>query len=124
MAQLPTNNHSDPTRKTKESTMPKIDHSIEINYCNSTHIWERQDPEKYISTTDIEIVGVSEDSEKPDIIIGKGQATRVRVGRAIDARESLFFIFDTDQGLVDAGCAIYQPDFQNFRALLRKRNLP
>lgn len=95
--------------------MPKINHSIEISYRNTTHIWEMQDPEKYVSTTCFEVVGVSEDSEKPDTIIGKGQATRVRVGRAIDARESLFYIFDTDQGLVDAGCVIYRPDFRDFR---------
>jgi len=101
--------------------MPKVEHSLEIHYHSSSYIWGFDDPERFILTTHIEIVGNSETSGKPPVLIGKGTVTRVAVGRTLDAGESLFFVFDTEQELVDAGCAVFRPDFIDYRAAIAKQ---
>jgi GNAT superfamily N-acetyltransferase len=91
--------------------MIEYDVSLLYEICSSLI----DDEEQYLVNIRIKIIGTSDDPAVEDITVGEAEATQVRVRRAVERRMGLFHTFDLEQGLMDAGAAIYNSAFTDLK---------
>jgi hypothetical protein len=96
------------------------EYDIFLTYETCSSLISYDDEERYLVNVRIKIIGCPENSKLPDITLGEAQATQIRVRQALDNGERLFHIFDVDQSLMNAGTAVYNAAFTNFKPAVRR----
>lgn len=101
--------------------MKQIEYNIAVDYQSRSEILPMEAPEDYLSPINIKVVGVRETHPYNEVILGVGQAIRIRVSRADQDDEYLHSVFDSEADLLKLGTALYTADFIGYRPGVSKQ---
>jgi len=105
----------------KGNMMKKARYNIAVEYQSRSELLRIPEPDEYLFNINIRVVATRDAGAHHEVVLGEGLATRVRVGHAIYAGEDLHEVFDCDQGLLDAGNALFEAGFQNYKPAVLKQ---